>query len=180
MLDKREEAHAAVVEASIKGVGSKMEIRESDKEQDTELAEEARKEGKDVVLNDDNVIVDKRQLLGAGLNVAKPKFGSFMSLSSADPQTRQRQDEYEAYKRKKLAESAAKRTGRVGQSERERMSQEVERQMIEQQEREREEEMQKEEEFKKKLEKRTSDESTMSAKERYLARKKLKTSEKSS
>ncbi|KAI8580879.1 hypothetical protein K450DRAFT_235004 [Umbelopsis ramanniana AG] len=137
MLDKREEAHAAVVEASIKGIASKVEVRDPEEDQDTDLVEEARKEGKDVVLNDDNVIVDKRQLLGAGLNVARPKFGSFMSLSSSDPQTKERQEEYEEYKRKKLAESAAKRTGKSGQTERERMSQEVERQMVERQERER-------------------------------------------
>lgn len=180
MLDKREEAHAAVVEASIKGVSSKkIEVRDTGEDQDTALAEEARKEGKDVVLNDDNVIVDKRQLLGAGLNVARPKFGTFMSLSSSDPQTKERQQEYEEYKRKKLAESAAKRTGKGGQTERERMSREVERQMVERQEAEREEERQKEEEFKKKLEKRTSEETTMSARERYLARKKLKTSDNS-
>lgn len=174
MLDSREEAHAAIVEASIKGVVAKAEVNNPDDDQDTELAELARQEGKDVVLNDDNIIVDKRQLLGAGLNVAKPKFGSFMSLSAADPRIQERQTEYEEYKRKKLAESAAKRSGKGGQNERERMSREVERQMIERQEQEREEEKKKEEEFKRKLEKRTSDETAMSAKERYLARKKQK------
>jgi hypothetical protein len=177
LLDRREEAHAAVVEASIKGAGAMAETSNTDEDQDTDLADVARKEGKDVMLNDDNVIVDKRQLLGAGLNVGRPKFGSFMSLSAADPRIQERQAEYEEYKRKKLAESAAKRSGKGGQTERERMSQEVERQMVERQEQEREAERQKEEEFKRKLEKRTSEDTVMNAKERYLARKKQKTNE---
>jgi coiled-coil domain-containing protein 55 len=164
------------VEASIKGVTAPPEPNvEVEDEEDTTLAQQALQEGKDVMLNDDNVIVDKRQLLGAGLNVAKkPKFGTFMSLSDSDPRVQQRQQEYEEYKRKKLAESAAKRSGRGGETERERMSREVERQMLERKQQEEEEEKKKEEEFKQKLQKRTSDETAMSAKERYLARKRQK------
>ncbi|KAM3582588.1 hypothetical protein VKS41_005232 [Umbelopsis sp. WA50703] len=176
LLDEQELAHAAIVEASIKGVTAPPEPNvEVEDEEDTTLAQQALQEGKDVMLNDDNVIVDKRQLLGAGLNVAKkPKFGTFMSLSDSDPRVQQRQQEYEEYKRKKLAESAAKRSGRGGETERERMSREVERQMLERKQQEEEEEKKKEEEFKQKLQKRTSDETAMSAKERYLARKRQK------
>jgi coiled-coil domain-containing protein 55 len=39
---------------------------------DLELAKEAREQGKDVELNDDNQIVDKRELLSAGLNLSAP------------------------------------------------------------------------------------------------------------
>ncbi|KAI0321895.1 coiled-coil domain-containing protein 55-domain containing protein [Amylostereum chailletii] len=39
---------------------------------DVELAQEARAQGKDVELNDDNQIVDKRELLSAGLNLSAP------------------------------------------------------------------------------------------------------------
>lgn len=39
---------------------------------DLELARLAREEGKDVELNDDNQIVDKRELLSAGLNLSAP------------------------------------------------------------------------------------------------------------
>jgi coiled-coil domain-containing protein 55 len=39
---------------------------------DAELARLAREEGKDVELNDDNQIVDKRELLSAGLNLSLP------------------------------------------------------------------------------------------------------------
>ncbi|KAG2177295.1 hypothetical protein INT43_007952 [Umbelopsis isabellina] len=177
LLDEKEAVHAAIVEASIKGVTAQPEpsVGEGEDEEDTELAQQALQEGKDVMLNDDNIIVDKRQLLGAGLNVAKkPKFGTFMSLSDSDPRVQQRQQEYEDYKRKKLAESAAKRSGRGSEPERERMSREVERQMLERKQQEEEEEKKKEEEFKQKLQKRTSEDTVMSAKERYLARKKQK------
>lgn len=39
---------------------------------DAELARLAREEGKDVELNEDNQIVDKRELLSAGLNLSAP------------------------------------------------------------------------------------------------------------
>ncbi|KAI6029454.1 hypothetical protein BKA83DRAFT_14677 [Pisolithus microcarpus] len=39
---------------------------------DLELARIAQEQGKDVELNDDNIIVDKRELLSAGLNLAAP------------------------------------------------------------------------------------------------------------
>ena len=39
---------------------------------DAELAREAREQGKEVELNDDNQIVDKRELLSAGLNLSAP------------------------------------------------------------------------------------------------------------
>jgi hypothetical protein len=39
---------------------------------DAELARLAREQGKDVELNDDNQIVDKRELLSAGLNLSAP------------------------------------------------------------------------------------------------------------
>lgn len=39
---------------------------------DSEIAQIARKEGKEVELNDDNQIVDKRELLSAGLNLSLP------------------------------------------------------------------------------------------------------------
>ena len=39
---------------------------------DAELAHQAREQGKDVELNEDNQIVDKRELLSAGLNLSAP------------------------------------------------------------------------------------------------------------
>ncbi|KAF7726865.1 hypothetical protein EC973_008372 [Apophysomyces ossiformis] len=137
---------------------------------DLKLAEQARLEGKTVRLNDSNEIVDKRELLGAGLNT-KPKYGSFASLASTDERIRERQKEYDEYKRKKV-EEYEKRKHEGRHDERERLSREVERQMLENREKEREEQERKQKEFERKIaEKRTTDESAMSAKERYLARK---------
>ena len=42
------------------------------KKSDLQIARAAREDGKDVELNDDNQIVDKRELLSAGLNLSAP------------------------------------------------------------------------------------------------------------
>ncbi|KAL0092589.1 coiled-coil domain-containing protein 55-domain containing protein [Phycomyces blakesleeanus] len=183
VLDKKEAAHKHMMDAMAKkSSGSRSAAAGADKaaldtEGDVKLAEEARREGKSVMLNDNNEIVDKRELLGAGLNV-KPKFGSFGSLASTDERVRERQNEYEEYKRKKVAEYEARKHGHGQHDERERLSREIERQMIEQQEREKEEEEKKQKELEAKATaKRTTDESAMSARDRYLARKKQKIEE---
>lgn len=67
---RHEEAMKYAAEASAKGEKLEVEREKSDRE----LAEEARLQGKNVLLNDAGEIADKRQLLSAGLNiVAKPK-----------------------------------------------------------------------------------------------------------
>ncbi|CDS03279.1 hypothetical protein LRAMOSA00681 [Lichtheimia ramosa] len=160
--------------------GSKSNKSEAEMKQvlDAELAQQARREGKDVMLNDNNEIVDRRQLLGAGLNV-RPKFGSLGSLADKGAQERQR--EYDEYKRKKVEEYEAKRRGGGDQAERERYSREIEKQMMESKAKEREEEERKQKEMAEKAAaKRTTDESAMSARERYLARKKQKLEQTSS
>ncbi|KAI8388083.1 coiled-coil domain-containing protein 55-domain containing protein [Radiomyces spectabilis] len=183
MLDKKEALHNALMDEMNKKESSsaekqkKLEQGEKQLDEDLQLLEQARREGKSVTLNDNNEIVDKRELLGAGLNVAKPKFGSFGSLASSDERIRERQLEYEEYKRKKVAEYEARRRQGRG-DERERLSQEVERQMLANKQKEEEEARKKQEEFEQKVAaKRTTDEAAMSAKERYLARKKQKMEE---
>lgn len=83
LLDESENDHSAAVAATQKrAVGPTMppnltitkppepEAEEAKKAaSDAELARRAREEGKDVELNDDNQIVDKRELLSAGLNL---------------------------------------------------------------------------------------------------------------
>ncbi|KAF5848151.1 hypothetical protein GGP41_005554 [Bipolaris sorokiniana] len=60
------------------------EYADKEKFTDAEIAEELRKQGKKVVLNDDGQVADHRQLLSAGLNViAKPKSTSIASASSS-------------------------------------------------------------------------------------------------
>lgn len=50
---------------------------------DLDLAKLARAQGKDVELNDDNQIVDKRELLAAGLNLSAPNTRRLGALSAA-------------------------------------------------------------------------------------------------
>jgi coiled-coil domain-containing protein 55 len=115
---------------------------------DDKLVELAEKEGKDVMVNDNNEIVDKRQLLGAGLNI-KPKFGTLGSLASSDDRIKERMNEYEEYKRKKVEEYDSKRKHGKNNDEREQ----------------------------KVTAKRTTEDVAMNAKDRYMARKKQKLEE---
>ncbi|EEB09569.1 hypothetical protein SJAG_04782 [Schizosaccharomyces japonicus yFS275] len=71
MLEQQEEQHQAAVHASMNrnATSSSADILAS-KKSDKELAEEARKRGLHVELNDENEIVDQRQILKAGLNTS--------------------------------------------------------------------------------------------------------------
>ncbi|KAL9549121.1 hypothetical protein MBANPS3_005366 [Mucor bainieri] len=181
VLERKEAEHQALMKA----VAEKSKHRASgsqpatvDKEDDLKLAEKASKEGKDVMVNDNNEIVDKRQLLGAGLNI-KPKFGTLGSLAASDDRIKERMNEYEEYKRKKVEEYESRRKQGKSNDERERLSKEVERQMMEAKQREKEEEERKQKEFEEKATaKRTTEDVAMSARDRYLARKKQKLQEK--
>ncbi|CAO3687558.1 unnamed protein product [Rhizopus stolonifer] len=178
MLERKEAEHQAMMKAfaekdKTKNTGQ-IKLTEST---DAKLAIQAEKEGKDVMLNDNNEIVDKRQLLGAGLNV-KARFGTFGSLAASDERIQERMDEYEAYKRKKVEEYESKRKQGRDSDERERLSKEIEKQMIEVKQREQEEEERKKKELEQKATaKRTTEDVAMSARERYLARKKQKLEE---
>jgi coiled-coil domain-containing protein 55 len=59
---------------------------------DTELAKLARAEGKEVELNDDNQIVDKRELLSAGLNLSLPNT-RHLALRKAAALSKEQQNE---------------------------------------------------------------------------------------
>lgn len=81
MLEESEQKHEATVAATDKRVigpqGPSINLTIVKPPQlssipDAELARLARQEGKDVELNDDNQIVDKRELLSAGLNLSLP------------------------------------------------------------------------------------------------------------
>lgn len=182
VLEKKEAEHQAMMKAIAEKNKNRKNNTTADtstKEIDTEeaLMKLAEKEGKEVMVNDNNEIVDKRQLLGAGLNV-KPKFGTLGSLASSDDRIKERMDEYEEYKRKKVEEYEAKRKQGKNTDERERMSKEMERQLMETKRKEKEEEERKQKEFEEKVTvKRTTEDVAMSARERYLARKKQKLEE---
>ena len=81
LLEESEQKHEATVAATDKRVigpqGPSVNLTIVRPPQlsalpDSELARLAREEGKDVELNDDNQIVDKRELLSAGLNLSLP------------------------------------------------------------------------------------------------------------
>ena len=81
LLEESEQKHEATVAATDKRVigpqGPAVNLTIFKPPQlssipDAELARLAREEGKDVELNDDNQIVDKRELLSAGLNLSLP------------------------------------------------------------------------------------------------------------
>ena len=81
LLEESEQKHEAAVAATDKRVigpqGPSINLTIVKPPQlssipDVELARLAREEGKDVELNDDNQIVDKRELLSAGLNLSLP------------------------------------------------------------------------------------------------------------
>ncbi|KAJ6502514.1 coiled-coil domain-containing protein 55-domain containing protein [Mycena sanguinolenta] len=78
LLEDSEQKHEATVAATQKPVIGPMPNLTITKPpdftpmSDLELAKRAREEGKDVELNDDNQIVDKRDLLVAGLNLSAP------------------------------------------------------------------------------------------------------------
>lgn len=84
MLLEQEKRHADAMAyaaaASARGDTIEMLPEKSDRE----VAEEARAQGKDVILNDAGEIADRRQLLSAGLNiVAKPPRSSLAAAAAA-------------------------------------------------------------------------------------------------
>jgi coiled-coil domain-containing protein 55 len=97
LLEESEQKHEATVAATDKRIigpqGPSVNLTIVKPPQlssipDAELARLAREEGKDVELNDDNQIVDKRELLSAGLNLSLPntRFSGIRNLAN-NPQT---------------------------------------------------------------------------------------------
>ncbi|CAO3581801.1 unnamed protein product [Absidia cylindrospora] len=185
VLDKKDMEHRALLMATkakkkTGGDDKRQAVQHGDNGNDKAMIDEARRKGAQV--NDNNEVVDKRDLLGAGLNVAPPKaskFGTFGSLASSDARIRERQEEYDAYKQKKVAEYNARRKGHSKDDdlERERLSKEIERQMVDTKRKAETEQQEKQAALQQAAAaRRTTDDSAQSARERYLARKKLKTS----
>jgi len=137
---------------------------------DVELAKEAREHGKDVELNDDNQIVDKRELLSAGLNLAAPntrRLGLQKSSSTSTSVNGQDADSHRA------VGTAASR-----KQINERREREIRQQMEEEQERmARAKELQDHQTTQRIAVKRNNLDDLQSARERYLERKRRKLEE---
>lgn len=87
MLMEQEKRHAEAMKYAAEAAKDGAKPLEMEKEKsDREIAEEARKQGKNVTLNEAGEIADKRQLLSAGLNiVAKPKSTASKAADASKP-----------------------------------------------------------------------------------------------
>ncbi|EEB97884.1 hypothetical protein MPER_02703, partial [Moniliophthora perniciosa FA553] len=134
---------------------------------DLELAKIARAEGKDVELNDDNQIVDKRELLSAGLNLSGTNTRN-LNLRNATGKSKPAESTESAHRAVGMAASKKE----INQ----RRQREIQQQMEEEQVRVTEEKKRAEDEaIQRVVAKRNNEEDVQSARERYLRRKRQKT-----
>jgi len=134
---------------------------------DAELAQLAKEQGKEVELNDDNQIVDKRELLSAGLNLSAP------NTRRLGVHTKRKTDEEGPVQVHTAVGTAASR-----KEINERRAREVQRQLEEERERIlREKQREDQENINRVIAKRNNEETLQSARERYLARKRQRLEE---
>lgn len=132
---------------------------------DLQLAQQAREEGKDVELNDDNQIVDKRDLLAAGLNLSgvnTRRLGAGLNTgkASGSEQAQIHRAAGTAASRKEINERRAREIRQQLEAEEERLG--------------REKKEADEEAERRIIAKRNNDSDVQSARERYLQRKRQK------
>ncbi|KZT09444.1 uncharacterized protein LAESUDRAFT_646838 [Laetiporus sulphureus 93-53] len=134
---------------------------------DLELARVAKEQGKEVELNDDNLIVDKRELLSAGLNLSAPntrRLGLQLSVKeSSQQEVSVHRAVGTAASRREINERRAREVARQMEEERDRLLKEKERE--------------EHESVQRVVAKRNTEESVKSARERYLERKRRKLEE---
>jgi coiled-coil domain-containing protein 55 len=133
---------------------------------DLQLAQEAGAQGKNVELNDDNQIVDKRELLSAGLNLSAPntrRLGigrAAAGAGAADAPVQTHRAVGAAASRREINERRAREVQTQLRQEEERVAQEREREEAER--------------LQRVVAKRNQDTDVQDARERYLARKRRK------
>lgn len=164
LLQKDEERQRAVEEAT-----RLVQLQQADVDknmaEDTEeksaakMAAELNEQGASVVVNDDGEVVDKRQLLTAGLNVAPTRPGLTPATAKASASAQQ-----------DWQRSSKQQDARVAQ--RERQSRMMERQLEEIAAKQKEAELAEQKELEDKNKSKLTDDAKLSAKERYLQRKK--------
>lgn len=171
---RHEEAVKSAEEAVQKGLVTSKEGEEKKEEEEEnkppqeksaqQMASELNAKGANIAINDEGEVVDKRQLLSAGLNVAaKPKPAAASRPSGPSSTSR-------------YAGGAG--AGRAGgarnarEMQRERQTEMVAAQLEERMRKEKEEEETRQKELSEKNKSKKSGSDVMSAKERYLARKK--------
>lgn len=164
VLRKEDERMAAIAAAEkAKAEGGKIEDEAADANlQDVDedrMANDLNEAGANIVVNEDGEVVDKRQLLSAGLNAAPKKPGQHTETSKARPD-REKQD----FARNSRAQDAR-------QSQRERQTRMMERQLEAMADQQEAESRKEEEERAEKNKSKITEDKKMDAKERYLARK---------
>ncbi|KAF8979300.1 hypothetical protein BGZ46_005618 [Entomortierella lignicola] len=175
LLDERSRLRPSETDSSLSAEAlQKLEEEKKLKEkEDRDRAMEAREIGLDVVLNDDGLIVDKRELLKSGLNVKKPSSSSSSRSDSRKSSGYDRERAYSAYKDSKYRSSSSSHgdSNDPSKDQRSRMTEMIEKQLLEQQKKDEEEQKQKQEQIRESLKRKNEDNQVMDAKARYLARK---------
>ncbi|KAG6909688.1 hypothetical protein DXG01_015889 [Tephrocybe rancida] len=180
MLEQSEQSHEATVAATQKtriiGPQGPMPnltiVKPPDHTplSDLELARIAREEGKEVELNDDNQIVDKRDLLTAGLNLAAPNTRRLGARSSNAQSSHVGSEATQAHR--------AVGTAATRREINERRAREIRQQMEAEEDRvAREKRFAEEEATRRTVAKRNTDGDVQSARERYLQRKRQRLEE---
>jgi coiled-coil domain-containing protein 55 len=173
LLEESEQSHEETVAATQKPIIGPMPNLTITKppnftvKSDLELARIAREQGREVELNDDNQIVDKRELLAPGLNLAAPdtrRLG-LRTASATDPA--------QPVQSHRAVGTAASR-----REINERRAREVLQQMEDEKKRVIDERVRAEEEATRRIvARRNNEEEIQSARERYLQRKRRKLDE---
>jgi len=162
VLSRGEERHEEAVKAAeeaarrVKAGELPEEIKEEDEKTDAQKADDLNSHGARIAVNDEGQVVDKRQLLSAGLNVA-PKPKSQQPAPKAAPRPAARPAG--GYQNARAAQRA-RQTDMVASQYEERARQEEEAEAV------------KQKEIEEKSRSRKTEGEVSSAKERYLARKK--------
>ena len=165
MLEKDEERMQSIKDAEEEAArrkesGVEIEPEAEDERSEATIADDLNKHGARVVINDEGDVVDKRQLLSAGLNAAPKKPGkeepTAGKSSSAHSQV--------------YHKSAKAQDSRLAQ--RERQSRMMERQIEEIEEKQQQAEADEEKQLQEKTKSKVTEADKMSAKERFLQRKK--------
>lgn len=172
MLAREEESHGEVMKATEEAA---RKVAAGESIADTAAAEEGEKtaaqiaaelnaKGASIIVNDEGQVVDKRQLLSAGLNVAPPKPKAKLSESArGGPSVRPAAAH---------AGGRSKETFTAREAQRARQTEMIAAQLEKQTKEEEEAEQARQKELAEKNRSRKTDSDVSSARERYLARKK--------
>jgi coiled-coil domain-containing protein 55 len=157
VMEQQEQRYQEAVAATAKAEKTGIVIETEKEKTDAEIAAEMKARGTDVLLNDDGKIVDKRQLLSAGLNIIKKPNPVAKPTASSRPTTTQT-----SFQSKSASQQAM----------RERQTRLLEAQLEQSVKRAADEEAEEQRKIEHIAKSRKTESEIGSAKERYLARKK--------